>query len=117
MVDFTALIARMDAQRSRWVALPDGKRVQFRRPLETEFGKFRSGVGVDHLCEYVCGWEGFSEADLLGSAIGSSDPLPFSAELWARVVRDRLEYVRPVATEVVAAITEHLAEKDAIAKN
>ena len=117
MADFSALIERMDEQRARWVSLPDGKRVRFRRPLEMEFVKFRIGVDVNHLCEYVCGWDGFSEVDRLGAAIGSSDPLPFSAELWSRVVRDRMDYVRPVATAMVEAITEHVAAKEASAKN
>jgi hypothetical protein len=112
-----ALIARMDAQRARWVALPGGRRVQFRRPLETEFGKFRQGVTVEHLAEYACAWENFTEADLLGAAIGSSDPVPFSPELWGRLVRDRLDYVAPMAQAIVDAVTEHLASRDAAAKN
>lgn len=115
--DMAALIARMDAQRTRWAQLPGGRRVQFRRPLETEFGKFRHGVTVDHLAEYACGWEGFTEADLLGAAIGSSDAVPFSPELWGRLVRDRLDYVTPVAQAIVAAVTDHLASRDAAAKN
>ena len=118
MSDFAALIARMEAQRTRWCALPGGPhRVQFRRPLETEFGRFRGGVTVDHVCEYVCGWEGFTEADLLGGGIGSSDPVPFAPELWARVVRDKLDYVAPVSEALVAAITDHLQTRDATAKN
>ena len=117
MSDLASLIARMDAQRTRWAVLPDGRRVQFRRPLETEFGKFRSGVSVDHLVEYACGWEGFTEADLLGAAIGSSDPVAFAPELWGRLVRDRLDYVAPVAQAIVDAVTQHLASRDAAAKN
>jgi hypothetical protein len=52
-MDEAALIARMEEQRTRWATLPDGKRVQFRRPLETELSKFRGGVDIEHLCEYV----------------------------------------------------------------
>jgi hypothetical protein len=115
--DLAALIARMDAQRTHWAELPGGARVQFRRPLETEFGKFRQGVTVDHLVEYACGWEGFTEADLLGSAVGSSDAVAFSPELWGRVVRDKLDYVDPMAKAIVEAITQHLARRDAAAKN
>ena len=116
-MDLAALIARMDAQRSFWAALPDGKRVQMRRPLETEFGRFRGGVTVEHVAEYACGWEGFTEADLLGPAIGSSDPLPFEPALWARVVRDRVAYVKPAAQEMVKAIDAHLATRATTAKN
>lgn len=116
-MDIAALIARMDEQRTRWVSLPDGKRVQFRRPLETEFGKFRAGVGVDHLCEYACGWEGFAESDLLGAAVGASDAVAFAPELWARVLRDRIDYVPTLAQAIVTAITEHLDAKATAAKN
>jgi hypothetical protein len=112
-----SLIDRMDAQRTHWAALPDGKRVQFRRPLETEFGKFRTGVHVEHLCEYAIGWEGFTEADLLGAAVGGSDVAPFSPELWARVVRDRIAYVTPLAEALVECIRLHLEAKDGAAKN
>lgn len=112
-----ALIARMDAQRARWVPLPDGKRVQIRRPLQTELRKFVGGVSLDHMCEYSCGWEGFSEADLLGAAIGSSDPLPFDAALWSRVLRDRVDYVEPIAQAMVAAIDEYLQTVGKAEKN
>ncbi len=111
------LIARLDAELQHWVDLPGGLRVQFRRPLETEFHKFRHGVTVDHLCEYVTGWAGFTEATLLGAGIGASDVLPFGAKLWARVVRDRVEYVAPVAQAIATAITAYLGAKDAATKN
>lgn len=113
-----ALIARMDAQRTRWVPLSDGKRVQIRRPLETEMREFIGGiVTVDHVCRYTCGWEGFTEADLLGAAIGSSDAVPFDAALWSRVVRDKVDYVPPVAQAIVAAIDEHLQAIGEATKN
>jgi len=116
-MDQSALIAKMAEQRSRWVSLKDGKRVRFRRPLETEFGKFRAGVTVDHLCEYVFDWEGFTEADLLGPAIGASDAVAFDPELWSTVVRDRIDYVQPIAEGIVAAITEHLEARETAGKN
>ena len=91
--------------------------MQFRRPLETELGKFRGGVDVEHLCQYVCGWEGVTEADLLGPAIGANDAVDFSPALWAGLVRDRIDYVQPVAQAMVDAITDHLASKASAAKN
>lgn len=116
-MDADKLIAQLDQQRTRWAALPGGKRVQYRRPLETEFHKFRSGVEVDHVAEYVCGWEGFTEADILGAAIGGDQAVPFNARLWERIARDRLDYVAAVATAIVDAITDYLAQRDAAAKN
>jgi hypothetical protein len=41
----------------------------------------------------------------------------FTPKLWARLVRDRIDYVQPVAQAMVDAITEHLASKAATAKN
>jgi hypothetical protein len=116
-MDLAALIAKMDEQRARWVSLPDGKRVQIRRPLETNFVKFRAGINVEHLCEYACGWDGFTEADLLGASVGASDAVEFDAELWGRVLRDRIAYVQPLASAMIEAITEHLDAKAAAAKN
>jgi len=114
----TALIARMDEQRTRWVPLPDGKRVQVRRPLQTELRLFvGGGVSIEHVCQYVCGWDGFTEADLLGAAVGSSDPLPFAAELWDRVVRDRIDYVQPVAEAMASAIGDYLQTIGSAEKN
>lgn len=116
-MDDSALIAKMDAARARWVDLPGGKRVQFRRPLETDMGGFVGGVTVEHVCAHVCGWEGFTEADLLGAGIGASDAVRFTPALWARVVRDRIAYVQPVASAIAQAIQEHLVAMEAVAKN
>lgn len=112
-----ALIARMDEQRSRWVALPDGKRVQVRRPLQTEMRAYVSGVSVDQAVQQVCAWEGFSEADLLGAAIGSSDPLPFDRALWDRIARDRVDYIRAVAGTIADLLNEYITTLEAAGKN
>ena len=85
-MDESALIAKMD-ERARWVDLPGGKRVQFRRPLETDMGSFVGGVSVEHVCAHVCGWQGFTEADLLGAGIGASDGQVHAGALVARRAR------------------------------
>ena len=117
MMDASALIARMDEQRSFWVDLGGGKRVKVRRPLEADFPKLRSGVMVEHVAECVCDWEGFSEATLLGPAVGASDPLPFDARLWDRAVRDNAADVAAVASAIVDAVTTHLRAQEDVAKN
>ena len=58
--------------RLHWVDLAPGRRVQFRRPLETEMYRFVGGVTVEHVVEFVCGWEGFTEGTLLGEAVGEA---------------------------------------------
>ena len=112
-----SLIARLAEQRRHWAELPGGVRVRLSRPHETEFARFRLGITVEHVCEYVDGWEGVTEAVVLGPSIGSDAPVPFDAALWRELVRDRIDWVPPVAEAIAKAITDHLAAKDATAKN
>jgi hypothetical protein len=103
--------------RLHWCELAPGRRVQFRRPLETEMHRFLGGVLVEHVCEYVCAWEGFTEATLLGDAVGSSDTLPWDAELWAEYVRDHSDVTALVARAIADALEAHLKAREAAAKN
>lgn len=104
-------------QRLHWVDLGNGLRVQFRRPLEAEMRLLRAGVQVEHVCEYAQGWEGFTEATLLGDAVGASDPVAFAQDLWAEYVRDNLETVSKVAEGIAAAVQAHLEAKAQAVKN
>ena len=112
-----ALIARVLAQRESWVEVEPGKRVRVRRPAEAEMPEFRAGMSIDLLCRHVVGWEGFAEADLLGPALGASDPTPFDAELFAVVARDHLNWFEPIAAELSARISAHWQAREATAKN
>jgi hypothetical protein len=101
------------AQREGRVEVEPGKFVRFLRPAETEFVRVIGGVTADHVCEYVCGWDGFSEADLLGA----NEPATFSADAWAEYARDRVEVVSKVAQAIADAITLHLQQRSAAGKN
>jgi len=103
--------------RLHWVDLAPGRRVQFRRPLETEMYRFVGGVTVEHVVEFVCGWEGFTEGTLLGEAVGSADALDFTPELWAEYVRDSSEVTAEVAQAIAGALKAHLEAREASAKN
>lgn len=116
-MDVSALIARMDAQREHWADLGAGKRLKFRRPVEVEMPRLMGGVQLDHVIEYACGWEGFAESDMLGAAVGSSDAVPFSRELWGAYVRDHAEMISPVAQAMADVVTGYLENKAATAKN
>lgn len=111
------LLALIRQQRQQWLELQPGLRVRFSRPPEADMGALAAGVTVEHVCRYVDGWEGFTEATLLGAAVGSSDPLDFSAALWAEYVRDRARYIAVVAEAIAAAVQAHLAQSEAAAKN
>ena len=117
MANNDSLLARMDAQRKHWVDVPGGKRVQFMRPLETEFPGYRNGVTVEHVAACVCGWQGFTEADLVGAAHGSDAAVEFDPALWARAMRDSIDLMQPVAQASADAIGDHLKARDAAAKN
>ncbi len=117
MERWAVLLAQMEAGRTAWADLAKGRRVQFRRPLEDDMQRLRTMPVVDMVCEFVVGWEGITEADLLGAAVGSDAPVPFHAELWSRHLRDNLAHVEPVAAAIVRSVTEHVAARDATAKN
>ena len=119
----TNLAARLREQRMKWVDLADqdGKRVRIIRPTETELGTlFKGGhlfVGIEEVKRFVVDWEGFTEADLLGPAIGAADPVPFDAALWAEVVADKVRWVRQLAQDILDHVVSHRLAADEDAKN
>jgi len=121
-----ALIKRLREARMLWVPLdaaaPDGKQVRIIRPTEVELVQhFVKGhqlsVGHDQAARYVVDWRGFTEADVLGAAVGSSDPLAFDAALWAEVLSDKLAWVAVVAQALIGLVTEHQQKVAQDAKN
>ena len=116
-MDVKTLLARMAAQREHWADLGDGKRLRFYRPQEVDMPGLMAGMRLEHVVKYACGWEGFTEADLLGAAVGASDPLPFAPELWEAAVRDHADWVGTVAQAMAAAVTDYLSSKVVVAKN
>lgn len=111
------LIAKLLAQRESWVEVAPGRRVKVRRPDESEMADFRSGMNVQLLLRHVVGWEGFTEADILGEGIGAADPVPFDAALFATVARDRMAWFEPISVEIATRIAEHWKTREATAKN
>ena len=119
-----ALIARLRVARQLWIDLEPGKRVQIIRPTESDIGEFLRGenggramvADLAQVRKYVTGWEGITEADLLGAS-GASDPVPFDAELWGEVVADRGDWLKIVAAALLASIVKHFDQKAAAEKN
>lgn len=124
------ILAQRQAQRLRWVEVApaqDGKparRVQITRPTETEQPKFLRRTGdkyqwvadLEHVKRFVVGWEGFLESDLIGAA-GGSEPVPFSAALWADVCADSSDTTVRVAEALLQSIADHAETQAADAKN
>lgn len=122
------VLARVRKQREKTVELEAGKKLTFLRPPEAELGdllkpvegdptKAQWVIEIEHVVKYAVGWEGFTEADLLGAAIGSSDVVEFDRDLWAEVVGDRAEWKVKVANAILGSVVDHLTAREAVAKN
>lgn len=119
------LIAAALAGRAEWFDLPDGKRVRIRRPSEYETrqlfvrdadGKVASlQADLPEVRKHVVDWSGFTEADF--TPAGSSDAVPFSAELWAVWIEDRREALHAVASKIIGLIVAHEEKRADAAKN
>lgn len=126
-MDAKLLLAQMRRNREQSVDLGDGKSVTFRRPPEAEMNdllvsepgsdKVTFLVDVQHVRKYVVGWKGFTEADLLGSAVGSDTPVEFDAALWDELCSDRLEWVTKVAKAILDCVVQFINGRADTAKN
>lgn len=119
------LLERMRNQRKRWLDLDDaGHRVQLIRPTDIEVARhlFKRDAGhlrvePEDVVMFTVGWSGFTEADLLGSAVGSSDDVPFDSALWAEVMADRPDWMRKAAEELLGMVIERTEAKQSAEKN
>lgn len=123
-------ILRLQKLRDSWCILRevDGAKpelaVCLRRPPEADLIELRPrgdksayAMLTDTICRVAVDWRGFSEAELFGAAIGSADPLPFDAGLWAEVVRDRGEWIDKCSTHLFAEVNKHRELREEQAKN
>lgn len=121
----SATLLTLRRQRENTVKLGEGKAVTFLRPPETEMTSMLHGegetrtwvVGIAEVRKYVNGWSGFTEADVIGAAVGSSDELPFDSELWGELVSDKIEWMRKVADAILKSVVAHINRQDGVAKN
>lgn len=111
------LIAKLLAQRESWVEVEPGRRVKVRRPDESEQADFRGGMSVELMLRHVVGWEGFTEADILGAGVGASDAVAFDTALFATLARDHMAWFEPISVEIATRIAEHWKAREATAKN
>lgn len=114
----TDLIARLAEQRRTWIPLADGRRrVRITRPLDTELPGLAGKPLVDVVCQYVDGWEGFTEADILGDAAGSDAPAEFSPELFSLWARDQVPVLTTLAEGLSQIVETRVKQQAATAKN
>lgn len=119
-----AIIARLRSARQSWVELEPGKRIQIIRPPEADMQDFIPKEGeseVDRMLraatKYVTGWEGITEADLLGEALASPEPVKFDPALWAEVIRDNRGWMMKVAVGLMDAVSTYENARRESAKN
>lgn len=113
----SALIEALRAQRTEWVELDEKLSISFSRPPEVEFRTLAQGVTLEHVRRYCTGWRGFTEATVLGEAVGSSDPIEFDAALCAEILADRSEWLGKVATAIVESVNRRFEERRAALGN
>ena len=117
-----ALIKRMREQRMRWVELEGDKAVRVIRPTQVEVMRhlFKAGdlsVSLEDVQRFTVDWRGFTEADLLGAAVGSSDPIEFSAELWLELSGEHATWLNQLANSLLEMILEKYGAEKESAKN
>jgi hypothetical protein len=118
-MDAATLIQKALEQREQWVALDDdgAKRVRVRRPPGAHVFEFGRNRTPEVFLRTAVGWDGFTEADILGAGVGSSDPVPFNVDLWVTLALDRIDWIGKVSEVVTTAITQYIEATEAIAKN
>lgn len=125
-MDAKLLIEQLRGQRKRWVEVAPGKRVQILLPTEMEVvrhflktvdGKTQLTADLEEVVRYTVGWEGFTEADLLGAGVGASDPAPFDPGLWELTASDHLDWHQTVARALLQGIVDRQVARDVDAKN
>lgn len=124
--------ALLQKKRAKWVEVGQAgerkQRVRFMRPPESDFhtlltnvdqdaGKAVWNVELSHVRKYTDDWEGFTEADLVGSAVGASDAVPFSHELFDFWIEDNVEAQRKIGNAILRATIDYITDREATAKN
>lgn len=119
-----ALIARMRRARRITVELNpdagDGKRVHLLRPPEEQALQIvrAARVSSEDVLAAACGWDGITEADLLGPDLGAGDQVvEFAPEIFAEYVRDRAELLGRLMQALAEAINAHFERRAETAKN
>lgn len=110
-MDSKIIHRQLQAARESWIDLAPGKRLKLRRPAENDMPRYFEWVGIDLVAESLVDWEGFTEADLLGAAVGSADAVPFDAALAREVLADRADWTVTAANALVKAISDHLERR------
>lgn len=90
-----------------------------RRPTDVEaapiFDPKTNTTLADVARDYVIGWDGVVEDDVIGG--GGTDPVPFSLELWREWSSDRPDIWETIGTRVTEAYLLHRKQIEDAGKN
>lgn len=112
------LISQLRAARLSWFAIEGtGQRVQILRPTEVEMITNVGRGALEVACAQVVGWEGVTEADLLGPEVGADVVVEFTPELWAAYAADHADHTAAVAKEVRRITEAYWARRKEQTKN
>lgn len=117
------LIERLIEQRREWVDIseplglpPMSRQIRCLRPAEAQMHQLRSATMLDLVQSYVDGWQGFTEASLIGPD-GSSAAVPFDADLWRAWVVDQSEVIALVVQRLGDMVQRHLKTREQASGN
>jgi hypothetical protein len=121
------MLRRQRAASREWLELDDEPRrraVYVRRPHLVEGlgfhdsdGKVKLALVNQRLRDLVVDWRGFTEADLLGSSIGSDALQDFDADVFAEWAGDQPELVMKIAMHAIELWARYNKQRDGDAKN
>ena len=111
-----SLLEKLRTQRERSVEVEPGITLRFRRPIDGHMQVVRN-MTPDTACSLLVGWEGITEAYLLGGAVGSSDAVEFDPELAIEIVGDRGPWLIKLASAIAESVRQFYGLKDDVEKN
>lgn len=103
---------RMEEARRFWCDLPqlgEGRRVRLRRPDQFNWSELKEGGAktLDFVVSAAVGWEGVTDADLLGPEFGADAPAAFDVEAWRLLVSDDVEMLSHCFAKMLEVVNAH----------
>lgn len=122
------LVKLLREQRTFWHELdtPARRALQIRRPGDDDVSEWRDSFKADATAlrnlreiarKSVVGWRGFTEADVLGAAVGGDAPVEFDTEVFTEWCYDDSDLLIAIRDQAVQHWSDFNKRKDDTAKN
>jgi len=86
-----------------------------RRPTDEEAVRRQGESAFDFARDFVVGWKGVKESDLVNG--GGSDEVPFDTTAWSEWLADRPDLWGPIGEAVLNAYMAHVKRREDAAGN